>query len=512
MVTEPDAAKSAGSDSGKSSSPAPDAKNPPTESAALTPRSSDVVAPKPAAPDAPKNDSPSPAPAQPAATPAPSNPTPSTPDAAPVSTAVSGTEQSVAPVASPPVPATGDVVQHDPHHDPHHDISGDPYHDHDPYHQHYHDYDPHAHDHHHESDPYHQQHHHDDFHRDAYVPPPPSGTESSAGDHDEDEEGGPVKPFLDHLEDLRWMLIKCVVVTIIGMVICLAGGNVLMEALMWPLDRSALQEEQKTTNQVLIVAVGTNVLGRLSPPAGSNVLFDLGKEKRAVFELVPLRVGTNEFLAFSRSTNNPAALKPPRKKLLNLTPAGGFMVAFQLAIYGGIVLASPFLIYFIGQFLLPALKLKEKHYLLRGFGIGVFLFLGGVAFCYFALMPVALSASAAYSNWLGIEADQWTAENYISFVCKFMLGMGLGFEMPVILLILVKIGVLNYRMLAGFRRYMIVINLVLGAVLTTPEVLTQVMMAIPLQLLYEITIWIAWYWEWRERKREEKAAAAAAAK
>lgn len=63
-----------------------------------------------------------------------------------------------------------------------------------------------------------------------------------------------------------------------------------------------------------------------------------------------------------------------------------------------------------------------------------------------------------YSQWLGISADQWTAEDYISFVCKFMLGMGLGFEMPVVILVLVKLGVLNYRMLAGFRRYMIVIN------------------------------------------------------
>lgn len=115
---------------------------------------------------------------------------------------------------------------------------------------------------------------------------------------------------------------------------------------------------------------------------------------------------------------------------------------------------------------------------MRGFVAGVVLFLGGVSFCYFKLMPLALDASAKYSQWLGISADQWTAEDYISFVCKFMLGMGLGFEMPVVILVLVKLGVLNYRMLAGFRRYMIVINLVLGAVLTTPEVLTQVMMAI----------------------------------
>jgi sec-independent protein translocase protein TatC len=76
-----------------------------------------------------------------------------------------------------------------------------------------------------------------------------------------------------------------------------------------------------------------------------------------------------------------------------------------------------------------------------------------------------------------------------------MLGMGLGFEMPVILLTLVKIGILDYQRLRSMWRYMIIINLVLGAVLTTPEVLTQILMALPLYLLYEVSVWIAWYWE-----------------
>jgi sec-independent protein translocase protein TatC len=113
-------------------------------------------------------------------------------------------------------------------------------------------------------------------------------------------------------------------------------------------------------------------------------------------------------------------------------------------------------------------------------------------------------ASVQYSTWLGFGVTQWRAEDYISFVCKFMLGMGLGFELPVVVLTLVKIGVLNYAILSKARRYVIVINFILGAMLTTPEVLTQVCMAIPLQLLYEISVWITWYWE----RKEKKAAAA----
>jgi sec-independent protein translocase protein TatC len=71
-----------------------------------------------------------------------------------------------------------------------------------------------------------------------------------------------------------------------------------------------------------------------------------------------------------------------------------------------------------------------------------------------------------------------------------------------VLLALVKIGILDHKKLSGMRRYMIVVNLILGALLTTPEVFTQVMMAVPLQILYEISVWIAWYWERQERKRQ----------
>jgi sec-independent protein translocase protein TatC len=188
-----------------------------------------------------------------------------------------------------------------------------------------------------------------------------------------------------------------------------------------------------------------------------------------------------------------------------LSPAGAFVVATKVAFYAGLVLASPFIFFFVAQFVFPALKMREKKYVYRGLAFGGGLFLMGICFCYFVLMPVALAASQTYSELLGFSANQWRAEEYISFVCKFMLGMGLGFELPVPVLILVKLGILDYKMLAGARRYVIVISLILGAILTTPEVITQVLMAVPLMVLYEITLFVAWYWERQERKREAAA-------
>ena len=86
-------------------------------------------------------------------------------------------------------------------------------------------------------------------------------------------------------------------------------------------------------------------------------------------------------------------------------------------------------------------------------------------------------------------------------------GMGLGFQFPIIVLFLVKLGLITHAHLAKYRRHVCVLSFILGAVLTTPEVITQVAMAIPLYLLYEICIWIAWYWERKKRRTAGLAAA-----
>jgi sec-independent protein translocase protein TatC len=326
----------------------------------------------------------------------------------------------------------------------------------------------------------------------------------------DEEEGGPVKSFLEHLEDLRWVLIKTLVALGVAVLVCLLAGNRVVEILKWPLSRAKITFAG--TNQVVSVFFGTNRLGVYHLTDRDQKSFDLGTNRFVAVRLAPIQVGTNQLLALQIDPDEQHALSPLRAEvpLVNFGPVGGFYVAFQVALYGGLVLASPFIFYFVAAFVFPALKMREKHYVYRGLGFGVSLFMIGVLFCYFFLMPVALAASQKYSSWLGFAVFQWKAEEYISFVCRFMLGMGLGFEMPVVILTLVKIGVLNYRLLSKGRRYMIVINLILGAVLTTPEVITQVIMFIPLQMLYEVSIWVAWYWERRDRGRGTADAAATA--
>jgi sec-independent protein translocase protein TatC len=319
-------------------------------------------------------------------------------------------------------------------------------------------------------------------------------------DLQEEEEGGPVKSFLEHLEDLRWVLIKSLAAAGVAMVSCFFAGNYVFKVLEWPLRQAPIYTGAES--QVLRVMLGTNQLGIFHVGTNDALTSLAGTNHYVRLEISPVTIGTNHVLGV---TVDPEATAPPRDvpiDIVSLGPAAAFVVATKIAFYGGLVIASPFIFYFAAHFIFPALKIREKRYIYRGLIFGFGLFMTGVSFCYFVLMPIALAVSAKYAEWFGFKANQWRAEEYIGFVCKFMLGMGLGFEMPVVILTLVKIGVLNYRMLKAARRYVIVIAFVLGAVLTTPEVITQILMAIPLLLLYEISVWIAWYWERQDKKIE----------
>lgn len=322
------------------------------------------------------------------------------------------------------------------------------------------------------------------------------------GHSDDPSEGGPVKSFLEHLEDLRWVLLKSIVALGLGMLVCLLGANYVMGIIKWPLNHAPAPSHGD--RQFVSVSLGGSHVTtfELTPEQAKKLPF--GTNNFVAVAVEPLIIGTNQVLGWRVDTNAAAERPHMDVELINLSPAGGFVVAFQVAIYGGAVLASPFIFYFIASFIFPALKMHEQKHVFRALFIGVGLFLTGIAFCYFLLMPLALAAAQMYSNWLGLGAFQWQAEYYISFVCKFMLGMGLGFELPVVLLTLVKIGVLSYSSLAKARRYMIVINLILGAVLTTPEPITQLIMFVPLQFLYEFSVAIAWYWDQPDRAKARR--------
>lgn len=414
------------------------------------------------------------------------------------------------------------------------DPSGSGPHEPDPYHQeHQQDY---GSEHHHgdsSSDPYHDHHsgqQHDDpshhhageYEYPAYTPPPPEEEHGfvkavrsvtsvlKSDDGHTGEGGGPVKPFLDHLEDLRWMLIKVTVSLSVAVMVCLVGADWLVKLMKWPLVKANLQAEQealksdKPVERVPVMFGSTNPVGSF-PLALLGINPALNHTNKAgrvrTVELIPVQVGTNQLLGLHLNTNAPA-VTDPLVNLIILGPMDVVWITLQLAFFGGLVLAAPFVIYFFGQFILPALRVQEKQFLKPFAFWGTVLFLSGVAFCYFVILPLMLRMTVEFSQWLGFNADQWRAQEYLSMVPKFLLATGLSFEMPVIILTIVKVGLLDSKKLSWFRPYFVVLNLFVCAVVSpSGDPITMFVMAAPLCVLYEACILIARFWEWRDGKR-----------
>ena len=317
----------------------------------------------------------------------------------------------------------------------------------------------------------------------------------------DEEDGGPVKTFLEHLEDLRWTLIKCMSAVIISMVVCFSMMDNIISILTAPL-RDAEELRLSSKQQVGLFFEGVR-LGNVSVNAIGERYGIEPEATKAIqsIQLKPVLIGTNRVISLETSTEHP--LNSLEHRLKNYKPVDGFLVAFQLMLYGGLVIAAPFVIFFVGQFVLPALKIHEKKFLYQTTGFGAGLFMLGIFFCYFIMMKIAIVALVQFSNWLGFSADEWNARDYMTFVIKFMLAMGISFQLPVVLLTMVKIGFLDALKLSQFRPYWVVINLTLCAFLTpTGDPFTLTLMAIPLQLLYELSLLIAKVWA---RKEESKA-------
>ena len=395
---------------------------------------------------------------------------------------------------SVPADAHGTDPYHEPHHDSYHELGA------------HHDDSGHYHA---DSGGHHDEHGH--YHADGGGHHSGGGVVSSGGLPPEPEDpllgpaeegGGPIKTFLEHLEDFRWLVIKCASTVMVMMTVCLLGANHLVGIMKWPLKRAA----QIVTDQRQYISVEFGpkqvfFFRTTNNAAVPGFLLPTNRYVELEFAPVTLTNSTSTNILLGLNLRKVADELPSDHEmpLVYPNPAAPFIASLKIAFFAGLLLSLPVVIYHILMFIFPALRPRELTYLKKAIYPATLLFIMGISLCYFLILPIALKAAEQYSHWMGVEMLFWHADDYFGFCTKFMLGMGLGFEMPVILLALVKIGLLDYKKLSGFRRYMILINLILGALLTTPEVLTQVMMFFPLQFLYEITIWIAWYWEQPDR-------------
>lgn len=228
--------------------------------------------------------------------------------------------------------------------------------------------------------------------------------------------------FLDHLEELRWTLVKSAVVFAIfaaGIGFFLQSFN---DVLLWPLH--SVQADHPT----LAIDLGT----------------------------------TSVMEAFS--------------------------VIIQMCAGGGLILASPLILFFVGQFVSPALTERELKVLLPVCFSAMVLFALGAAFGFFLLVPSTIRVAVEVNEVLGF-ALRWTPASYYSLLLWLVLGVGAAFEFPLLILLAIYLGFLTVETLRGHRRHAIVVIFIVAAVVTpTPDPVTQAMFAAPLYVLFELSI------------------------
>jgi sec-independent protein translocase protein TatC len=247
----------------------------------------------------------------------------------------------------------------------------------------------------------------------------------------ESTQGDVVKPFLDHLEDLRWTLVK------------MAGSLVAAMAL--------------------------------------SFLF-----VRDISEIV----------------RRPLEVLQGNEPLITLGVTDAFMISLQLAFYSGIVLSFPLLVFFLAEFVLPALTSKERRVLLPAIAAGFVLFGAGAIVSYYYVLPSTLSWFRAYAASMGMD-PRWQARDYFAFVTHLTISCGLFCELPVGVIGMAALGLVTFPMLSKSRPYAITAILVLVAVLSpTPDPFTFMMLAAPVVAIYEACIWIVWVMDRRRMKAQ----------
>lgn len=248
--------------------------------------------------------------------------------------------------------------------------------------------------------------------------------------------GDAEKPFIEHLDDLRTMIVRIVVTLLVSTIGTFVFYNELFEIIKGPLWTSGIVKTQEQLQAMLQI----------------------------------------------------------------LSPQEGFMMMMNIALIAAIIVSFPFLLLFLLQFVLPGLKENEKKLLFPAISIGVGLFLAGIFFSYYLVLPKALEFFFAFNQSLGL-GNNWRVNEYVTFATRFVLIFGISFELPILVMALVKLDILSYKLMKSTRAHAVVGIAVFSAIITpTQDALTLLLMIAPLYFLYEICIWLARYLEKKDRE------------
>ena len=179
-----------------------------------------------------------------------------------------------------------------------------------------------------------------------------------------------------------------------------------------------------------------------------------------------------------------------------------FLAYLKTAFIAGILLSSPVIFYQLWKFVAPGLYQHEKKYGFSFVICSTILFVCGALFGYFIVFPFGFKFFLSYAN-ENIQALP-SVKQYFGFATRLLLAFGVVFELPVIIFFLSRMGIVDVAFLRKKRKYAILLAFTMAAILTPPDVITQCMMALPLIILYEIGVLVAWMGESRKKKEKEE--------
>jgi sec-independent protein translocase protein TatC len=224
--------------------------------------------------------------------------------------------------------------------------------------------------------------------------------------------------------------------------------------------------------------------------------------KRIFYVLIALLLGTIISFVFIKQII--LFLKAPiadlNIKLYYFKPYEKLTTYFKIALFAGLIISVPFSLYQVTRFILPALYNKERRFYFGILPLIFVLFLGGAFFCYKIIAPISFKFFTTF-----MQGDDviplWGIKDYFSLLMLLVFFTGVIFQLPLVMMLLARIGIVTGKALAKYRKHAIVIIFILSAVITPPDVVSQILLAIPTVLLYEISIFLA---KTMSKKREKE--------
>lgn len=185
-------------------------------------------------------------------------------------------------------------------------------------------------------------------------------------------------------------------------------------------------------------------------------------------------------------------------EFIYLSPPELFVAYIKIAIVVGMIISSPITLIQVWLFIKPGLKINERKHLLLALYLGIAFFLAGAVFAYFTIIPITIEFFTQVS--VQQIVPLFSFNSYLSFITSLLFAFGLVFELPLLIILLTQLGLVTANTLRKYRKIVILIIFIIAAVLTPPDVVSQILLGLPMVFLYEISIWIS---AWLGRKSDE---------